>query len=75
MQFHYFAEDDWENSHRKLVDIEVGSTQSADFDKWLRRKGLQHGVENETALKGTERPANDDDEFNDDLDREEVNNI
>lgn len=68
----YFTEDDWEIAHRKLAGIGNEDTSRADFDDWLRKKGL--GSEHDdpkSELSRTVETANEDDSENE-LDREEV---
>lgn len=69
---YFFTEDDWEIAHRKLAGIQNEDAARADFDDWLRKKGL--GSEHDdpkSKLSRAVETAKDDDSENE-LDREEV---
>ena len=61
----YFVEDDWELAHQKLAGIHVHDEgrHEAQFDEWLRKKGL--------GLHQHAKTASEED-FEDELDREEA---
>lgn len=66
-----FAEDDWEFGHRKLagLPVEDEASERAQFDEWLKKKGLgSTGDGPEAKFVG----RNIEEDFEDELDREEV---
>lgn len=66
-----FAEDDWEFGHRKLagLPVEDEASERAQFDEWLKKKGLgSTGDSPEAKFVG----RNIEEDFEDELDREEV---